>query len=181
MVCSSALPAVAEPLSYSDTPQLFPPPTGTAEPSTRFCRAFLLCCPGKSPIALLAALHENDAKKASEEPMTTECAILQPPNSERARRAGNSLHNAPRRPSEATTTRFGPKYRKIRNKGILRPFPPGMRQTSDFLGLKCRGFAHKVRRFMPKKSDVFRRKSGNFNSFRGQFSHFCGKSPVKVP
>ena len=180
-MCSSALPAVAEPLSYSDTPLLFPLPTGTAEPSTRFCRAFLLCCPGKSPITLFHVPYGERQQRPSDGPETNECAILRLPPSEGVREAKNSLHNAPRRPSEATTTSSGPKYRKIGNNGISRRFPPGKRQTSDFFGGKFRGFAPKVRRFMSEKSDVFQQKYGIFVVFRGQFSHFCGKKHGKVP
>ena len=180
----SALPAVAEPSSCSDgtySPTLPSIPTGTAEPSIRFCRAFFLPVPQPRPGSFHTHHCQTAEKMPREEPERTECAILRLPPSEGVRKAENALHNAPRRPSEATTTSSSPKYRKIGNNGISRRFPPGKRQTSDFYGGKFRGFAPKVRRFMSEKSDVFQQKCGIFVVFRGPFSRFCGKKRRSPP
>ena len=79
--------------------------------------------------------------------------------------------NAPRRPSEATMTSYGPKYRKFGAVGFyggftvfFHGFAAGKVKTSDFFEAKFRCFASKVRRFMPKKSDVFAKKSPHFPS-----------------
>ena len=79
--------------------------------------------------------------------------------------------NAPRRPSEATMTSYGPKYRKFGAVGFyggftvfFHGFAAGKVKTSDFFETKFRCFASKVRRFMPKKSDVFAKKSPHFPS-----------------
>lgn len=70
--------------------------------------------------------------------------------------------NAPRRPSEVTDTILALKYRKIgalgfwgTSSGVFGHFSGGKTKTSDFFRANIRGFASKVRMFMPKKSDVF--------------------------
>ena len=80
--------------------------------------------------------------------------------------------NGPRRPSGATATSSGRKYRKIsvvgfrnRFRCFLQRFPPGKVKTSVFSETKFRCFAPKVRMFMAKKSDVFGGKSRLFRLF----------------
>ena len=80
--------------------------------------------------------------------------------------------NGLRMASEATTPCFAPKYRKIGNRGIFAPFPAGKPETSDFFATKYGGFAWKVRRFVPKKSDVFGHKTRHFMNFPPHFFSF---------
>ena len=80
--------------------------------------------------------------------------------------------NGLRMASEATTPCFAPKYRKIGNRGIFAPFRAGKPETSDFFATKYGGFAWKVRRFVPKKSDVFGHKTRHFMNFPPHFFSF---------
>ena len=80
--------------------------------------------------------------------------------------------NGLRMASEATTPCFAPKYRKIGNRGIFATFPAGKPETSDFFATKYGGFAWKVRRFVPKKSDVFGHKTRHFMNFPPHFFSF---------
>ena len=80
--------------------------------------------------------------------------------------------NGLRMASEATTPCFAPKYRKIGNRGIFAPFAAGKPETSDFFATKYGGFAWKVRRFVPKKSDVFGHKTRHFMNFPPHFFSF---------
>ena len=73
--------------------------------------------------------------------------------------------NGPRMASEATTPCLVLKYRKnealdfyAQFRLFSAGFPPGKVETSDFSITKYGGFAQKVRRFVPKKSDVFAKK-----------------------
>ena len=52
-------------------------------------------------------------------------------------------------------------------------FLAGKQETSDFLATKYGGFALKVRRFVPKKSDVFDPTYGCFLIFSRYFFSFC--------
>ena len=96
--------------------------------------------------------------------------------------------NAPRRPSEATMTSYGPKYRKFGAVGFyggftvfFHGFAAGKVKTSDFFEAKFRCFASKVRRFMPKKSDVFAKKVRISSLFCRFFDLFCCKNGGEVP
>ena len=96
--------------------------------------------------------------------------------------------NAPRRPSEATMTSYGPKYRKFGAVGFyggftvfFHGFAAGKVKTSDFFEAKFRCFASKVRRFMPKKSDVFAKKVRISRLFCRFFDLFCCKNGGEVP
>ena len=77
--------------------------------------------------------------------------------------------NGPRMASEATTPCLVLKYRKnealdfyAQFRLFSAGFPPGKVETSDFSTTKYGGFAQKVRRFVPKKSDVFGPKTRHF-------------------
>ena len=96
--------------------------------------------------------------------------------------------NAPRRLSEATMTSYGPKYRKFGAVGFyggftvfFHGFAAGIVKTSDFFEAKFRCFASKVRRFMPKKSDVFAKKVRISRLFCRFFDLFCCKNGGEVP
>ena len=96
--------------------------------------------------------------------------------------------NAPRRLSEATMTSYGPKYRKFGAVGFyggftvfFHGFAAGKVKTSDFFEAKFRCFASKVRRFMPKKSDVFAKKVRIPRLFCRFFDLFCCKNGGEVP
>ena len=74
----------------------------------------------------------------------------------------------------------GPKYRKnealdfyAQFRLFSAGFPPGKVETSDFSTTKYGGFAQKVRRFVPKKSDVFVPVLCIFHVFLGVFFIFC--------
>ena len=93
--------------------------------------------------------------------------------------------NAPGRASEATSTIPAPKYRKNGASvfqrhicTVFRQFPAGKTKTSDFSGTNIRGFASKVRRFVPKKSDVSDAFSHLFRLF---FAVFCRFQRQKCP
>ena len=73
----------------------------------------------------------------------------------------------------------GPKYRKnealdfyAQFRLFSAGFPPGKVETSDFSTTKYGGFAEKVRRFVPKKSDVFGHKTRHFMNFPPHFFSF---------
>ena len=73
--------------------------------------------------------------------------------------------NGPRRASEATTAYPASKYRKIGEWGILATFPAGKHETSDFFATNYGCLPWKVRKFVPKKPDVFALKHGIFRRF----------------
>ena len=73
--------------------------------------------------------------------------------------------NGPRRASEATTAYPASKYRKIGERGILATFPAGKHETSDFFATNYGCLPWKVRKFVPKKPDVFALKHGFFRRF----------------
>ena len=88
--------------------------------------------------------------------------------------------NGPRMASEATTPCLVLKYRKnealdfyAQFRLFSAGFPPGKVETSDFSTTKYGGFAQKVRRFVPKKSDVFVPVLCIFHVFLGVFFIFC--------
>ena len=88
--------------------------------------------------------------------------------------------NGPRMASEATTPCLVLKYRKnealdfyAQFRLFSAGFPPGKVETSDFSITKYGGFAQKVRRFVPKKSDVFVPVLCIFHVFLGVFFIFC--------
>ena len=114
-------------------------------------------------------LHKNDATDSGRNERV--CNIF--------RRRFSGLPSLPppvvnglRMASEATTPCFAPKYRKIGNRGIFATFPAGKPETSDFFATKYGGFAWKVRRFVPKKSDVFGHKTRHFMNFPPHFFSF---------
>ena len=87
--------------------------------------------------------------------------------------------NGPRMASEATTPCLVLKYRKnealdfyAQFRLFSAGFPPGKVETSDFFATKYGGFAQKVRRFVPKKSDVFGHKTRHFMNFPPHFFSF---------
>ena len=85
-------------------------------------------------------------------------------------------------------TSFGPKYRKFGAVAFYGGFTvffhglaAGKVKTSDFFEAKFRCFASKVRRFMPKKSDVFAKKVRISRLFCRFFDLFCCKNGGEVP
>ena len=87
--------------------------------------------------------------------------------------------NGPRMASEATTPCLVLKYRKnealdfyAQFRLFSAGFPPGKVETSDFSTTKYGGFAQKVRRFVPKKSDIFVPVLCIFHVFLGIFFIF---------
>ena len=88
--------------------------------------------------------------------------------------------NGTRMASEATTPCLVLKYCKnealdfyAQFRLFSAGFPPGKVETSDFSTTKYGGFAQKVRRFVPKKSDVFVPVLCIFHVFLGVFFIFC--------
>ena len=95
--------------------------------------------------------------------------------------------NALRRPSEATTPWLVRIFCIMRSRGVIlhsgavfRRFPFGTRKTSDFFKAKFRGFASKVRMFVPEKSGVFDPKNGIFHTFSPLFSGIFAESGKEV-
>lgn len=95
--------------------------------------------------------------------------------------------NALRRPSEATTPWLVRIFCITRSSGgfphygaFFRRFPFGIRKTSDFFKAKFRGFASKVRMFVPKKSGVFDPKNGIFHTFSPLFCGIFAESGKEV-
>ena len=121
---------------------------------------------------------------ASDSEQPDECAIFSDARFPDASSLPNPVVNALRRATEATTPSLGPKYRKIGNRGIFAAFPAGKPETSDFFATKYGGFASKVRRFVPKKSDVFGPKTRHFLNFSPHFLVFCreirGILPISI-
>ena len=120
-------------------------------------------------------LHKNDATDSGRNERV--CNIF--------RRRFSGLPSLPppvvnglRMASEATTPCFAPKYRKIGNRGIFATFPAGKPETSDFFATKYGGFAWKVRRFVPKKSDVFGHKTRHFMNLPTHFFSFLPRNPM---
>ena len=136
----------------------------------------------KSTCSIIAMARKRRMKSkavnhASDSEQPDECAIFSDARFPDASSLPNPVVNALRRASEATTPCFGPKYRKIGDRGIFAAFPAGKQETSDFFATKYGGFASKVRRFVPKKSDVFGPKTRHFFEFFAAFFSFLPRNP----
>ena len=187
----SALPAVAEPSSCSDgtySPTLPSIPTGTAEPSIRFCRAFFLPVPQPRPGSFHTHHCQTAEKMPREEPERTECAILRLPHPEAVRRAENALltrREGRRKPPRPLSVRNIAKSGTTAFHGVFRPendkHRTSLGESSEVLPQKYGGLCQRSPMFFNKNAafllffaDFFRvfaaknaahRRKNNFNKY----------------
>ena len=74
----------------------------------------------------------------------------------------NPVVNALRRATEATTPCFGPKYRKIGDRGIFAAFPAGKQETSDFFAKSTEVLHRKYGGLCPRSPMFLALKHGIF-------------------
>ena len=96
----------------------------------------------------------------------------------------NPVVNALRRATEATTPCFGPKYRKIGDRGIFAAFPAGKQETSDFFAKSTEVLHRKYGGLCPRSPMFLALKHGIFLNFSPLFLVFCreirGILPISI-
>ena len=89
----------------------------------------------------------------------------------------NPVVNALRRATEATTPCFGPKYRKIGDRGIFAAFPAGKQETSDFFAKSTEVLHRKYGGLCPRSPMFLALKHGIFFEFFAAFFSFLPRNP----
>ena len=121
----------------------------------------------KSTCSIIAMARKRRMKSkavnhASDSEQPDECAIFSDARFPDASSLPNPVVNALRRATEATTPCFGPKYRKIGDRGIFAAFPAGKQETSDFFAKSTEVLHRKYGGLCPRSPMFLALKHGIF-------------------
>ena len=143
----------------------------------------------KSTCSIIAMARKRRMKSkavnhASDSEQPDECAIFSDARFPDASSLPNPVVNALRRASEATTPCFGPKYRKIGDRGILRHFRPENRKHRTSLPQSTEVLHQKYGGLCPRSPMFLALKHGIFLNFSPLFLVFCreirGILPISI-
>ena len=143
----------------------------------------------KSTCSIIAMARKRRMKSkavnhASDSEQPDECAIFSDARFPDASSLPNPVVNALRRATEATTPCFGPKYRKIGDRGIFAAFPAGKQETSDFFAKSTEVLHRKYGGLCPRSPMFLALKHGIFLNFSPLFLVFCreirGILPISI-
>ena len=143
----------------------------------------------KSTCSIIAMARKRRMKSkavnhASDSEQPDECAIFSDARFPDASSLPNPVVNALRRASEATTPCFGPKYRKIGDRGILRHFRPENRKHRTSLPQSTEVLHRKYGGLCPRSPMFLALKHGIFLNFSPLFLVFCreirGILPISI-
>ena len=135
----------------------------------------------KSTCSIIAMARKRRMKSkavnhASDSEQPDECAIFSDARFPDASSLPNPVVNALRRASEATTPCFGPKYRKIGDRGILRHFRPENRKHRTSLPQSTEVLHQKYGCFCPRSPMFLNQNTAFYGTFCRVFLVFCRKT-----